>query len=200
MRFSNAIMLIRQTVLLTAAGLGFCAGAHAAGDAVAGQAKAQACFACHGVNGIATASGIPHLAAQPSLSIFYQLVQFREQNRKGGGMEVFALNLSDRDMRDIGAYFAALPAPPATDGDAARIALGQRISQQNYCQSCHGATLQGQKHVPRLAGQASDYFVTQLRNLRSATRIDMDGNMASAAKNLTDDDIDALVVFARSMP
>ncbi|MBC7414069.1 MAG: c-type cytochrome [Herminiimonas sp.] len=168
-------------------------------DAVAGKAKAQACFACHGESGIAAIAGVPHLAAQPPQAIQYQLVQFREKYRSGGGMEVMAAGLSDQDMRDIAAYYTALPAPVRRDADAQKITHGQRVSQASFCQSCHGASLQGQKHVPRIAGQAPEYVVTQLRNLRSGTRVDMDGNMASAAKGLSDEDIEALAAFSGAM-
>jgi mono/diheme cytochrome c family protein len=58
----------------------------AAPDAASGKAKSQTCFACHGVDGIGSSPNIPHIAAQPPLSIFYQLVMFREGMRKGGGM------------------------------------------------------------------------------------------------------------------
>ena len=175
--------------------------AWAAPDAVAGKAKAQVCVACHGEQGVSAIPGMPHLAAQPALSVFYQLLQFREQRRKGGGMEVTVANLSDADMRDIAAHYAALPAPPAqAGGDAAKIAKGQVIAQQQFCSSCHGAKLQGQKHVPRLSGQSSEYFITQLRNLRSGVRADMDGTMASAARSLTDEEIEAMAAYARSLP
>lgn len=175
--------------------------AWAAPDAVAGKEKAKVCAACHGESGVASIPGVPHLAAQPQLSIFYQLLQFRDQRRKGGGMEAIASSMSEQDMRDIAAHYASLPAPtPHAGGDAQKIARGQQIAQQQYCASCHGAQLQGQKHVPRLSGQASDYFVTQLRNLRSGVRADMDGTMASAARSLTDEEIEAMAVYARSLP
>ncbi len=175
--------------------------ASAAPDAVAGKDKAQICAACHGEKGVATIPGMPHLAAQPQLSIFYQLVQFRDQRRKGGGMEAIASTLSEQDMRDIAAHYAAQPAPaPQAGGDAAKIVRGQQIAQQQYCSSCHGAQLQGQKHVPRLSGQSTEYFVAQLRNLRSGARADMDGTMASAARSLTDEEIEAMAVYARSLP
>ena len=175
--------------------------AWSAPDAVAGKAKAQVCAACHGEQGISTIPGVPHLAAQPPLSVFYQLLQFREQRRKGGGMEAMAAPLSDADMRDIAAHYAALPPPPAqTGGDAAKIAKGQVIAQQQFCSSCHGAKLQGQKHVPRLSGQSSEYFTTQLRNLRSGARADMDGTMVSAARSLTDEEIEAMAAYAASLP
>jgi cytochrome c553 len=175
--------------------------ATAAPDAVAGKEKAQLCAACHGAQGVSSIPGTPHLAAQPQLSIFYQLLQFRDQRRKGGGMEAIASTLSEQDMRDIAAHYAALPAPaPQAGGDADKIARGQQIAQQQYCSSCHGAQLQGQKHVPRLSGQSTEYFVTQLRNLRSGVRADMDGTMASAARSLTDEEIEAMAAYARSLP
>jgi cytochrome c553 len=172
----------------------------AAPDAVAGKAKAQVCAACHGENGVSALPGFPHLAAQPQLSIFYQLLQFRDQRRKGGGMEAIAATLSEQDMRDIAAHYASMPAPPpVAGGNAETIARGQQIAQQQYCSSCHGAQLQGQKHVPRLSGQSSEYFVTQLRNLRSGARADMDGTMASAARSLSDEEIEAMAAYARSL-
>jgi cytochrome c553 len=141
------------------------------------------------------------LAAQPPLSVFYQLLQFRDQRRKGGGMEAIAATLSEQDMRDIAAHYAAQPAPPAhAGGDAQKLTRGQQIAQQQYCSSCHGAQLQGQKHVPRLSGQSTEYFITQLRNLRSGARADMDGTMASAARSLTDEEIEAMATYARSLP
>jgi len=180
--------------------LALTAASHAAPpDAVAGKAKAQACFACHGEDGVAASSEIPNLAAQPALSITYQLIQFRGQQRKGGAMEALAAPLSDQDMRDIAAYFTSLPPPPAKSGNADQIAKGQQISSTQYCNSCHGPQLQGQKHIARLAGQSKEYLVTQLKNIRSGTRIDMDGTMGSAARGLSDDDIDALATYAASL-
>lgn len=169
-------------------------------DPIAGKAKAQMCFACHGENGIAIAPEIPNLAAQPPLSITYQLIQFRGQQRKGGGMEALAAPLSDQDMRDIAAYYANLPPPPAKSGNAGKIAKGEQISSAQYCNSCHGPQLQGQKHIARLAGQSPEYLVTQLKNIRGGTRIDMDGTMGSAARGLSDEDIEALAAYAASLP
>lgn len=168
-------------------------------DPVAGKAKAQTCFACHGENGISISPEIPNLAAQPPLSITYQLIQFRGQQRKGGAMEALAAPLSDQDMRDIAAYYASLPAPPAKSGNAERIAKGEQISSTQYCNSCHGPQLQGQKHIARLAGQSQEYLITQLKNIRGGTRIDMDGTMGSAARGLSDEDIESLAAYAASL-
>jgi len=169
-------------------------------DAIAGKAKAQMCFACHGENGLSVAKDIPNLAAQPPLSITYQLIQFRGEQRKGGGMEAITQALSDQDMRNIAAYFSALPPPPAQSGNADKIAKGQQIAGTQYCNSCHGSQLQGQKHIARLAGQSPEYLMTQLKAIRSGSRIDMDGTMGSAARGLGDDDIESLAAYAASLP
>ena len=168
-------------------------------DAVAGKAKAQACFSCHSENGISISPDIPNLAAQPPLSITYQLIQFRGQQRKGGGMEAITMILSDQDIRDIAAYYSDLPVPPAKSGNADKIAKGQQIAGAQYCNSCHGPQLQGQKHIARLAGQSPEYVTTQLKNIRSGARIDMDGTMGSAARGLSDEDIEALAAYAASL-
>jgi len=168
-------------------------------DAITGKAKAQICFACHSENGISISSDIPNLAAQPPLSITYQLIQFRGQQRKGGGMEAITMALSDQDIRDIAAYYAGLPPPPAKSGNADKIAKGQQIAGTQYCNSCHGPQLQGQKHIARLAGQSPEYVTTQLKNIRSGVRIDMDGTMGSAARGLSDEDIEALAGYAASL-
>ncbi|QWE16986.1 c-type cytochrome [Polynucleobacter sp. AP-Nino-20-G2] len=168
-------------------------------DAAAGKAKAQTCFACHGESGISVSADIPNLAAQPSLSITYQLIQFRGQQRKGGAMEILAGALTDQDMRDIAAYYSALPAPLSKSGNSEKIAKGQQIASAQYCNSCHGAQFQGQKHIARLAGQSPEYLITQLKNIRSGARIDMDGTMGSAARGLSDEDIEALAAYAASL-
>ena len=116
-----------------------------------------------------------------------------------GAMEALAMPLSDQDMRDIAAYYAALPPPPAKSGNAEKIAKGQQISSAQYCNSCHGAQLQGQKHIARLAGQSPEYIVTQLKNIRSGSRVDMDGTMGSAARGLSDEDIEAIAAYAASL-
>ena len=168
-------------------------------DPIAGKAKAQTCFACHSENGISISPEIPNLAAQPPLSITYQLIQFRGQQRKGGGMEAITMVLSDQDMRDIAAYYSALPPPAAKSGNADKIAKGQQIAGTQYCNSCHGPQLQGQKHIARLAGQSPEYVTAQLKNIRSGARIDMDGTMGSAARGLSDEDIEVLATYAASL-
>jgi cytochrome c553 len=169
-------------------------------DAQAGAIKAAACAACHGAQGQATQALTPSLAAQPALSTVYQLIQFREKRRLSPPMNALTEGLSDQDMKDIAAHFAALPAPPGVPvADPQKAADGQRVAQAQFCTSCHAAGLKGQKHIARLAGQQADYLRAQMQNLKSGARADIDGTMASAAQGLSAADIEALAEYAASL-
>lgn len=136
---------------------------------------------------------VPSLAGQPAQFIATQLLMFREGRRKDAQMSPFAAGLSNTDLNNIAAYFAAQKLmPPESKTDAATMEAGARIARQYNCVQCHGATLLGQQHIPRLAGQHSEYLKTQLRGFKASTRFDMDGQMTSAAQALSDADIETL--------
>ena len=133
---------------------------HAA-DIAAGKAKAELCVGCHGENGISQMENMPSLAAQPDLFIQWQLVFFRAGTRKNEQMQPIVEQLSNEDIRNLGAYFASLEPPKAAKPDdnpdlskkGAQAAVGRR------CASCHLDTYAGTKAVARVAGQREDYLV-----------------------------------------
>jgi cytochrome c553 len=165
-------------------------------DAEAGKRKAQACAACHGVDGNSADPGTPSLAAQPPIYVHYQLLQFRDGRRVNAVMSAIAAPLTDKDMKDIGAYYAAQAAtPPSTPLDAAKVEAGKAVAARNYCGSCHLPTYAGQNHIARLAGQHYDYLVKELRGFKTGARPDIDGTMASAAQPLSDADITHVAAY-----
>jgi len=154
------------------------------------------CIGCHGGDGNSTNKTIPSLAGQPRQLIATQLFQFRQGNRKDPQMSPIAANLSNADMNDLAAYFATLKAtPPSHRTSADNAKLGAELAKKYQCTQCHGPSLLGQQHIPRLAGQQPDYLRTQLKGFKANTRADMDGNMTSAAQALSDNDIDVLVDY-----
>jgi cytochrome c553 len=173
--------------------------AHAA-DPVAGMQKAQVCVACHGAEGNSVNPAVPSLAGQPAQFVATQLVMFREGKRKDAQMAPFAATLSNTDLNNIAAYFAAQKlAPPAATLDAGTTEAGAKLARQFNCVQCHGATLLGLQHIPRLAGQQREYLQTQLRGFKASTRFDMDGQMSSAAQALSDAEIDILAQYLASI-
>jgi cytochrome c553 len=163
-------------------------------------AKAAPCAACHGEQGRSPLADIPSLAGQPKQFITTQLVMFREGNRKNPVMNALAEPLSNADINDLGSYFAAQPPAPAGPPlPADKAAAGRALAERLLCTQCHGAELQGQQHIPRLAGQRADYLRVQLLGFKAQTRFDMDGNMTAAAQALTAADIETLATYLASL-
>ena len=167
-----------------------------AADVEVGRVKSEPCATCHGPGGNATLAGVPSLAGMPAFYTHWQLNMFRDGRRRDPQMTPFAERLSDADMADLSAYFAAQPATARPSGvDATRAAAGQPLAHSLHCTSCHGPTLMGQQAVPRLAGQDLAYLEKRLRGYKARTTSDLDGQMTMAAQPLTEEDIVALVHF-----
>ncbi len=174
----------------------------AAGHVDAGKAKAQACAACHGANGISANPEWPNLAGQHAGYIAKQLADFKSgELRKDPVMSGQAANLSPQDMADLGAYFATLTAAGGFVSEE-RLALGERIyrggnpdSNVPACLACHGATGAGDPMAgfPALSGQQAAYTAKQLKAFRSGARAnDRDRTMRTTSRELTDEEIQAL--------
>ena len=167
-----------------------------AADPAAGKQKAGVCTACHGSEGNSQNPAIPSLAGQPAQMIATQLFQFREGNRKDPQMSPMAEKLSNSEMNDLAAYFASVkPAALGYKSAPQNVATGSELTKKNNCVQCHGPALHGQQHIPRIAGQQHDYLLAQLKLFKAGKRADMDGNMTSAAKPLTDQDIEVLADY-----
>jgi len=85
-----------------------CPKAAHAGDVKAGRAKAMTCQGCHGLDGLSKTPDSPNLAGQPEPYLVAQLQAFKSGARKSEAMSVVAPNLSDADIDDLAAYYAAI--------------------------------------------------------------------------------------------
>ena len=79
-----------------------------AGDAAAGKAKAAACAACHGAEGVSPMDIWPNLAGQKAGYLVNQLKAFRDGGRKNAMMSPMAAGLTDEDIDNLAAYFSSL--------------------------------------------------------------------------------------------
>jgi cytochrome c553 len=192
------------------------------GDAKAGQAKAGACAACHGVDGNAADPQYPKLAGQHETYIARQLALFKSGERVNPIMQGMAAPLTGQDMRDIGAYFATQVANAGVADDTA-IAEGDnkgvsfyRVGERLWrggkreagvpaCQACHGPAGRGipGPTYPAIAGQHAGYTSTQLKFFRDGgvwgqgERAQTE--MATIARNLTDEEIQGLATYIEGL-
>jgi cytochrome c553 len=171
--------------------------AHAA-DVAAGKQKAELCIGCHGEAGISQTENIPSLAGQPDQFVQWQLVFFRAGTRKNEQMQPIVEQITNDDIRNLGAYFASLTPPKASQPDdnpdlsqkGAQAAVGRR------CASCHTDSFAGTKAVARLSGQREEYLLKALHDYKSGAR--SGGGMAAMAEvayPLSEEEIVALAHY-----
>ena len=86
----------------------FGAQALAAGDVAAGRKKALACQTCHGLDGLSKIPEAPNIAGNPEQYLVRQLNDFRKGVRKNDMMSIVVQQLSDQDVADLAAYYAAI--------------------------------------------------------------------------------------------
>lgn len=88
-----------------------------AADVAAGKQKAEICAGCHGDNGISQIENTPSLAGQLDQYIQWQLVYFRAGSRRNEQMQPIVEQLTNEDIRNLGAYFASLTPPKGPKDD-----------------------------------------------------------------------------------
>jgi cytochrome c553 len=84
------------------------AGVAEGGNPELGRAKSATCVACHGEDGRGTAPNFPVLAGQYADYLAFALKQYRSGERQNALMAPWAENLSDADIADLAAYYAAM--------------------------------------------------------------------------------------------
>jgi len=100
--------------LFSTAGLSW---AQTAGDAATGAQKNSMCVGCHGIEGYKTAFpevyNVPRIGGQHAGYIVKALQAYKSGERNHPSMKGIAATLSDKDMADLAAYYAAGPAQMA---------------------------------------------------------------------------------------
>ncbi|PWK83895.1 c-type cytochrome [Fulvimonas soli] len=180
------------------------------GDAAAGQGKAAACGACHGMDGNSSDPQYPKLAGQHESYIVRQLTDFKSGKRQNPIMLGMATPLSEQDMHDIGAYFASKSALPGV-ADEALVEQGQKLFREGdaergvpACMACHSIDGRGNPGAmyPQLTSQHAQYIQATLKAWHDGTAWGDDAQaqiMPSIAKKLDDKDIAALASYIEGL-
>jgi len=168
--------------------LSLVASAQAADDI---EAKAQACAACHGANGVPTdPKTMPIIWGQQASYLYKELHDYKSGDRKSPIMAPVVADISLPDLRQLANYFAAKPWPPKQGaGTAGAPPVG--IAQ---CQPCHQPNFEGGAPAPRLAGLSYDYLAGSMKSFADGTRTN-NGDMPGFMKALSDSDRDAMAHY-----
>jgi len=179
---------------------------HAAGDAEAGKAKSAVCAACHGVEGISAIPLNPNLAGQVPGYISSQLKAFQSGDRVNAVMAAQVAGLTDEDMADLDAHYAAM-APKVTasmtDEEKLLAEAGEAIYRGGFaergisaCMSCHGPAGHGiPKNYPRVSAQHKEYLEQQLFAYKKGERKGYNGIMWNIAFGLSELQIKQLAAY-----
>ena len=108
------IRLLLIAASLTLAAPAFAQQAAVAGDPAEAHKKIAMCEGCHGIPGYKTAYPlvyhVPKLGGQSAEFISNALHAYKAGQRKHPSMRGIAASLSDKDIADLAAYYAAPPA------------------------------------------------------------------------------------------
>lgn len=189
--------------------LGLIGAAQAAGDPAAGQAKTIVCGACHGVDGNSPVANFPKLAGQGERYLLKQMQDIKSGARPVVEMTGMLDPLSDQDMADIAAYYAAQKtivgaADPTLVERGEDLFRGGKLAEgMPACIGCHSPDGSGiaTAGYPHLGGQHADYTAKQLTAFREGERSN-DGDsmiMRDIAAKLSNKDIEALSAYIQGL-
>ena len=183
------------TTIMAALAFTLLAGPVNAADTI--EQRAVQCFACHGEHGQSEMENTPSLGGQQAPYALIQLFMFREKLRTFEPMNEMAKSLTDDDLRLFSDFIAKMPkpAPPAENGDPARMQRGLALVQQHRCDTCHNPDLSGKENVPRIANQREDYLAKTLAEYKDNSRHGYDASMADVMAPIAAEQIADLAYY-----
>lgn len=209
---NRALALAAAVAIVLPAGAG-AQGAARADPAKGRQIASQICVACHAEDGNSTLPANPKLAGQFLEYLHKQLANFKPEGGKKAERENAVMGgmvgtLSDEDMRNVAAYYAAQKLKPETAKSKELAAQGQKLyrggnlaSGVAACAACHGpdgAGIPGQ--YPRISGQFAAYIEAQLTAFKSGARSnDPNGMMRGVAARMSEPEIKAVAEYVAGL-
>jgi cytochrome c553 len=170
-----------------------------------GATLALQCTMCHGPRGLSQADA-PNLAGQYPEVIYKQLLDYRGGQRESAIMQAMTRPLTERDVRDLAAYYAFLPRPTVSlmRSDSGKVPalvrVGDPMRNIAPCASCHGGIDQ-KPGSPWLEGMPDVYLQAQLRAFAAGERRnDRHAQMRNVARHMTSAEIAQVARYYASRP
>ena len=169
-------------------------GQNNAQDIRAGQALSKPCAGCHGNDGNSIKEGVPSLAGLQPEYFIPAVKSYLDGKRQGAAiMKNFKLSLSQRDIRQLAAFFAVQkrqrsPLGPRLKASDASGELAHR------CLGCHGDDGNStHPAMPTLAGQNAAYLMKAMQTYRDGKRENK--MMTEVARGLSDEAIHRNAIY-----
>jgi cytochrome c553 len=182
--------------------------AMAEGSVEAGKAKSLTCAACHGADGNSLNPEWPNIAGQHESYFESTIRSYRDGTRDNVLMTGQAMMLSDEDIADLAAYYAA-QTPAEQTADPSMVRTGERLYRGgnmatgvSACIACHGPGGKGNLPAayPALAGQHATYTQMQLVAYADESRkSDQNQMMRNIAVRLTADEMAAVASYIQGL-
>jgi len=199
------------TLLIALSGVTFAAQAQdIKGDAARGAKLNASCIGCHGIPGYQASFPevyrVPMISGQNDKYIIAALNAYKRGERKHGTMRAIAGSLSEQDIADLAAYYAADGAQAAPA--AAAVTPPPEVAAlltKGACASCHGADFNKpiDGAYPKIAGQYPDYLFSALKSykIEGSNQVGR-GNaiMAAQVKQFSNKELKMLANYLGSLP
>ena len=182
------------------------------GDVSAGLKKNAMCIGCHGIVGYQASfpeiHKVPKISGQGAAYISAALHAYKKGDRKHSTMRGIAESLSDQDIADLSAFYAAsgvvegaAPLGKAADGPA----KAMELIAKGACASCHGDSFSKplDPTYPKIAGQHSDYLYVALKSYKTEGNPQVGrGNaiMGGVAKQFSNTELKTIANYLGGLP
>jgi sulfide dehydrogenase cytochrome subunit len=157
------------------------------------------CAECHGIDGIAAKSGIPHLNGQIQRYLQDAMAQFKSASRPGRAFGHEPAGIDDAQVMEVLKRYSAEKSvrPKQAKLDPLLIEKGGEI-YQNRCADCHVDNgRESDKEAPLMAAQDVDYLIKQGHHFIDGKR-KYPMMMDKSYQGLSDGDLEAVAHFFAS--
>lgn len=160
----------------------------------------KSCASCHGIRGVATKKGVPHLAGQRAPYLYVELKAYQADARSDAAMTSAVKFMSDDALVKVAAYYASLD-PPPTSASRSRKSATAKIDPLRAgkaaaagCAGCHGDTgVSDTAGMPNLVGLDPKYLVAAMKGYKNGRR--KNDIMAALVSGLSESEMKNLALF-----
>ena len=158
------------------------------------------CGSCHGEDGMGVEADTPIIAGQPAAAQEDAMFAYIDGDRQCVTKPMMcksAERLTEDQVIELAAHYAAMPyAAAGEEFDAALAEAGKAIHDRD-CAICHGADGPGEMGFPILHGQRKDYLRYALQQYAAGTRTQLPA-MEKTVNALSSEDVEALANYYAS--